>query len=192
MSTNDTGSNNPYRVPGDGEGEPNKDPYGQQPPSGQPPAYGQQPPAYGQPQPPAYGQQQPPTYGASYGGGFPQNQGFGPPGGYPDNNLGGWSLGLALAAFFLCGIFTAIPAIIVGRKGLRAAAAGTANNPGMAMAGVVIGWIVTALSLLGVIFFVILLASGGFDDFSREFRQSFEQGMSDSQAIAPAVTPAAL
>lgn len=184
MSTNDTGSNNPYRVPGDGEGEPNKDPYGQQPPSGQPPAYGQQPPAYSQ--------QQPPAYGAPYAGGFPQHQGFGPPGGYPDNKLGGWSLGLALAAFFLCGIFTAIPAIIVGRKGLRAAAAGTANNRGMAMAGVVIGWIVTALSLLGVIFFVILLASGGFDDFSREFRQGFEQGMSESQAIAPAVTPATL
>lgn len=180
MSSNDFGENNPYRAPGDGNGQGEG--------ASTPPPYGQQPYSQDQ-QPPAYGQQQPPMYGGPHPGGQAP-QGFGPPAGmYPDNKLGGWSLGLALASIVLsCGLFTGIPAIIVGVKGLRAAAAGTANNRGMSMTGVVIGSIMTALSVLGIVVLIIVAASGGFAELSDEFAKGFEEGMNASQADGSTVS----
>ncbi|NMR20710.1 DUF4190 domain-containing protein [Cellulomonas fimi] len=136
-------------------------PYGSPPPAygSQPPAYGSQPPAYGS-QPPAYGSQ-PPAYGSQpqYGAG----DYYGGPGTYPKNSLAVWSLVLALVGFFICSFFTGIPAIIVGNKAKRAAAEGQANNPGLATAGIVIGWIVTVLGVLVAIGVIALLASGNWD-----------------------------
>ncbi|MBB2922080.1 DUF4190 domain-containing protein [Cellulomonas cellasea] len=105
------------------------------------PQYGQ---GGGYPQAPQYGNA--PAYGGGYGGT------------YPKNNLGVWALVLGLVSFFVCSIFTGIPAIIVGNKGRKAAAAGEANNAGMSLAGVILGWVSIAFFVLGLIW---LFALGG-------------------------------
>ena len=150
---------------------------GSNPPDGStPPAYGSQPPAYGS-TPPPYGSDQPvygsdqPAYGSTPGaygstpppayGGYGSPQGYGQPAyGYPKNSLGVWSLVLGLVGIFVCGLFTGIPAIVVGNKAKAAVAEGQANNGGMATAGIVLGWVSTVLSLIGVIIFVALVATG--------------------------------
>lgn len=98
----------------------------------------------GYPQAPQYGNA--PAYGGGYGGT------------YPKNNLGVWALVLGLVSFFVCSIVTGIPAIIVGNKGRKAAAAGEANNGGLALAGVILGWISVAFFVLTIIW---LFALGG-------------------------------
>lgn len=136
-------------------------PYGGDTPStygSNPPAYGSTPPTYGSSSsystPPAYG-------GADYGTSQPQ-YGYG----YPKNSLAVWSLVLGLVGLFVCGLFAGIPAIIVGHKARKAAAEGQANNAGMATAGIVLGWISTILTLIGIIIVIGLIATGSMTDFS--------------------------
>ena len=67
------------------------------------------------------------------------------------NNLGGWALGLGIASLVCCGLFTGIPAIILGYLGMQAAKEGRASNKGMAIAGLIMGslsivWTIVALS----------------------------------------------
>ena len=118
--------------------DPNQpDPYGQQPQGQQP--YGQQP--YGQ-QP--YGQQ---PYGQQ-----PYGQGYNPPAGYSGtqkNNLGVWALVLGIVGF-CCGPL-GIGAIILGRQSQQAADRGEANNRGLGTAGFVLGVIVVAFWILGLV-----------------------------------------
>lgn len=148
-------------------------PYGSTPP---PPPAGDTPPPYGSTPPPyaggtgggpsfgggpAYGSTPPSYGGADYGAGYVGGQ---PGYGYPRNNLGVWSLVLGLVGIFICGLFTGIPAIVVGHKARRAVADGEANNPGMATAGIVLGWIATILSLLGVLAVIALVATGSFTE----------------------------
>jgi hypothetical protein len=142
-------------------------PYGSTPPTygSTPPAYGSQPPAYGSQ--PGYGSQ-PPAYGSdpAYGGGYGSPYGQ-PAFAYPKNSLGIWSLVLGLLGLVLsCGLFTGIPAIIVGNRAKTAVAQGQANNPGMATAGIVLGWIATILSVIGIVLFVVLIATGTFTEFA--------------------------
>jgi hypothetical protein len=145
MST-PTGPQNPY----------GQQPYGQQP-YGQQPGYGQQPPAYGQQ--PAYGQ--PPQYPAP---GYSAASVYPGAGGTQSNSLGVWSLILGLAGFVCSlGLLAGIPAIIVGRLAKKAAAEGRANNPGMGTAGMVLGWIATAVSIIVIAAWVYLLSSGTCD-----------------------------
>ena len=116
----------------------------------------------------SYDPNQPP-YNNNPGGGpayqqYPGQQ----PGGYMSaapygpstekNNLGGWALGLGIAGLVCCGVFTGIPAIILGYNGMQAADQGRATNKGVATAGLVLGvisivWTIIALStgLLGKI-----------------------------------------
>jgi len=122
--------------------------YGEQQPYGPPQPYGQ-PPAYGQPQSPAA-----PGYPAAYG----------PNPGTAANSLGVWALVLGIVSWVCSlGLFAGIPAIIVGNKSRRAAAEGRANNGGMGTAGVVLGWIATVVSLLVIVLFVILAATGNWE-----------------------------
>jgi hypothetical protein len=107
------------------------------------PQYGA-PQSGGYPQAPQYGNA--PAYGGGYGGS------------YPKNNLGVWALVLGLVSFFVCSILTGIPAIIVGNKGRKAAAAGEANNGGLSLAGVILGWVSVAFFVLTIIW---LFALGG-------------------------------
>lgn len=139
---------------------------GGQPPQypGQPPQYGT--PQYGAPQPPQYGAPQAPQYGApqydpgQYGG----TPGYAPYG-YPKNSLAVWSLVLGILGFVACGLFSAIPAIIVGGSAKRAVAAGQANNGGMATAGIILGWVATILSIIGLVLFFVIINSVGWDQF---------------------------
>jgi len=123
-----------------------------------PPPYGSDPnqPAYGS-TPPAYGSQSygstPGAYGADYGSG-PSQYGSS----YPKNSLGVWSLVLSIVGFLFCGLFTAIPGLIVGYKARRAVAEGQANNGGLALAGIVISWVTIALWVLLLLW---LFAFGG-------------------------------
>jgi hypothetical protein len=141
-------------VPGYGA-EPSGAPY-------PPPAPG----PYGAPAPGPYGTPAPGPYGAS-----PYPTGPGAYGHYPRNDLGIWALVLGIASFVLsCGFLTGIPAIIVGSKAKRAVEAGEANNGGLATAGVVLGWIATALSVVAIIFFVIVFAFAAANgDFNSDY-----------------------
>jgi hypothetical protein len=158
-----------------------QDPYaaGNQPGAGgQPPQYPGQPPQYGAPQPPQapqygapqYGAPQAPQYDPTQYGGAP---GYGP-NPYPKNSLGVWSLVLGICAIVLsCGLLAGIPAIIVGGRAKKAVATGEANNGGMATAGVILGWVATVLSIIGIVIFAILLSTGAWT----EFQQGIEDGM---------------
>lgn len=126
----------PGQYPGQGEA-----PYGGYPAPGQ--TYGGQPYA-SQPYPgPTY-----PGY-ATYGQVFPRN------------DLGIWSLVLAVAGIALgFTLLTGIPAIILGRRARQAVARGEANNDGIAVAGIVIGWIATALGALVILGILVAIVVG--------------------------------
>jgi hypothetical protein len=161
----------PPPVPGEPAGYAQQ-PYGEQP-YGQPPApgYGAPPPAYGQPAaaPPYPGAGQYPPAPAA--GQYPPAPGYGSypaapyasygtP--YPKNNYGVISIVLAIASFFTLGFIVAIPAVILGNMGRRAADEGQANNRSLSTAGIIIGWVnivLCALAVVGLIVFVIVAAS---------------------------------
>ncbi|MDR7385451.1 DUF4190 domain-containing protein [Promicromonospora iranensis] len=83
------------------------------------------------------------------------------PAAYPRNNLGVWSLVLGIASVVLAlGVVTGIPAIIVGNQGRRAVRAGEANNEGMALTGVVLGWISLAILAVVIGLLVVRLLAG--------------------------------
>ena len=81
---------------------------------------------------------------------------------YEANALGGWALGLGIASVFLfCyfGVLLGVPAIIVGFKGMRAADEGRSTNRGMSIAGMILGSIGTAISVIYITSFLILYLS---------------------------------
>ncbi|MBE6481065.1 MAG: DUF4190 domain-containing protein [Actinomyces ruminicola] len=123
--------------------DPNQNPGNNQsyPNNGQPPQY-QGYPNNGQP--PQY---QGPNYNQ------PAGYGMNPMGMSTEkNNLGGWALGLGIASV-CCGLFTGIPAIILGYLGMQAANEGRATNKGMAIAGIVLGG-------LSIVWTIINLSTG--------------------------------
>ncbi|MGO1316485.1 MAG: hypothetical protein ACTMIR_05570 [Cellulomonadaceae bacterium] len=84
---------------------------------------------------------------------------------FPDNHLGVWSLVLALLGIPTCclGVLAGAAAVALGNRGCRAAAAGTANNRGVAVTGLVIGWLVIILwSVLGLVAFMGVATTAGF------------------------------
>jgi len=121
------------------------------------PQYGAPPAQPGYPAAPQYGATPypaAPQYAAApgYAGGYA----------YPKNSLAVWSLVLAiLGMVLLCGLFTGIPAVIIGNNAKRAVAAGEANNGGLATAGVVVGWIAIALSVIVVAVVALLVSNAG-------------------------------
>lgn len=181
----------PYRGAGNGGDQPQGPQTGQ---GGSLPRYGEMAPG-GQPAPPLYGADGQQSYGGGQQQGYSGHQGYqGQQGyqgaqpyynqGYPgggstaDNQLGNWSIGLAIAGVVCTlGFLTGIPAIILGMKGRRAAAEGRANNGGTATAGLVVGWAVTVLSILGMIFLFWLISQidGESGFFSPEFWEELER-----------------
>lgn len=157
---------NPYGA-GDQPEQPGGTP--QQPDGGQYPPAPQYPSA---PQYPGEAQQPGTPYPAApqYGGaGQYPGGGYGQPAyGYPKNSLGVWSLVLGIVGIVLCGFFTGIPAIIVGSKAKKAVAAGEANNGGMALAGIILGWVSIAFMVLGIIFLIAIGGFTGYADFLDE------------------------
>lgn len=83
---------------------------------------------------------------------------------YPRNSLGAWSLVLGIASVVLAlGAITGIPAIIIGNQGRRAVRAGEADNEGMALTGVVLGWISLAILVAVIVFVIVRFVAGGPD-----------------------------
>lgn len=78
----------------------------------------------------------------------------------PKNDLAVWSLVTGILSYVMCPILLGVAAIITGTMGRRAADEGLANNRGMATAGVILGWVNIALSVLGIVLFFFLLGAG--------------------------------
>jgi hypothetical protein len=102
----------------------------------------------------------PPPPGGEFG---PPGSYGGPPAGYGARTAPGavGSLVLGILGLVLCGIFTAIPAVIMGNKARRLidSSRGQYEGRGMATAGLVMGWIGIALSIVGIIVLIILVAA---------------------------------
>ena len=164
--------------PGSGQA-PQPDPAPEQgPPSGAgpagPPGLYQQPyeQPYQQPYPQAPGQYQPDQQGQPY---QPQPPQYGTPYGYtapPEKNaLGVWSLVLGILSIvmlFSClvGFLAGIPAVITGHLSRKAQREGLADNGGMGLAGLIMGWVTIGLTILGIVGLAILFSIP-------EFREGF-------------------
>ena len=77
-------------------------------------------------------------------------------GGTQDNGSGTIALVTGILSFFVCPIVLSIVAIGYGKKGMAAAAAGTADNGGQAKAGYIMGIISLILAVIFIILYVIL------------------------------------
>ncbi|MFI2364912.1 DUF4190 domain-containing protein [Promicromonospora sp. NPDC019610] len=116
----------------------------------------------GQPYPgQPYPGQQPYPYGAPYGYAAPLEK----------NALGVWSLVLGILSVFLlftCGIgfLAGIPAVITGHLSRKAQREGQADNGGLALGGIITGWVTIGLTLLAVVGLVVLFSIP-------EFREGF-------------------
>ena len=75
---------------------------------------------------------------------------------------GGLILTLGILSFVLCGIFTAIPAWVMGSGDLKAMDAGQMDpaGRGLTQAGKICGMVATLLNVLGLIVGIILVATG--------------------------------
>ena len=115
-----------------------------------PGAYAQVPPPRGNAQqpPPA---QYPPPPAVAYPPPPPAGYGYAPthaPSAYPKNWMG--ILSLILSAVTPIFGITAIPGVIFGHLGLAAFKRGEANNRGLALAGVIVGWVMIGFGVLFV------------------------------------------
>ncbi|MEV4385404.1 DUF4190 domain-containing protein [Micromonospora sp. NPDC049580] len=88
--------------------------------------------------------------------GYPPNPGYGYPPPPKTNGLAIAALVLALAGLTTCGITGPIGAILghVAQKQIRVSGEG---GEGMAKAGIIVGWIITALMVLGIAFYVVAI-----------------------------------
>jgi len=115
-------------------------PYGAQPAYGQPaygqPAYGQ--PAYGQP---AYGQ---PAYGGAYGYGEAKT-----------NVLALVSMIASIAGVTVLPVLGSLAGAIMGHIALRQIATTGEKGRGMALTGVILGWVGLALLILVIVLIVL-------------------------------------
>lgn len=72
--------------------------------------------------------------------------------------------GMAIAALItgilsltICGVFTAIPAIICGHIGVKQADRGEASGRTMALIGMILGYVSLALTVIGVILYIVFV-----------------------------------
>lgn len=108
---------------------------------------------YQQAGPPGPYQSQPAQYGTPYGYAAPPEK----------NALGVWSLVLGILSvvmLFSCliGFVAAIPAVITGHLSRKANKAGLADNAGLALGGIITGWVTIGLTVLAGIGFAILFS----------------------------------
>lgn len=127
-------------------------------------------------------------------GGQPNPYGVASP---PKNNLGVWSLVLGILSVLGCGLFTGIAAIITGSKSRRAQQEGQANNGGMGLAGLILGWIGTVLITLVWVGYLVFI---GFvvnspdlqDSIEQQYELQYEQDLGqglEQQGVGPALDP---
>lgn len=111
---------------------------------------------------------QPPSDQNPYGAPPPPQEPYGAPGGYgaapQPHPKGTLVLILGILSIFCCGIFTGIPAIIIGGKAKKDIDAnpGAYTNGGMVKAGWILGIISIALTVLWIILYAtgVLTVSG--------------------------------
>jgi hypothetical protein len=114
-------------------------------------------------------QPQPPQYGAPYGYSAPPEK----------NALGVWSLVLgvlSLVMLFSClvGFLAAIPAVITGHLSRKAVREGQADNGGLALAGIITGWVTIGLTILVIAGFAVLFSIPDFrEGFFSETSSSY-------------------
>ncbi|MFC8797992.1 DUF4190 domain-containing protein [Promicromonospora sp. NPDC057138] len=114
-------------------------------------------------------QAQPPQYGTPYEYTAPPEK----------NALGVWSLVLGILSvvmLFSClvGFLAAIPALITGYLSRKAQREGLANNGGLALGGIITGWVTIGLTILaavgiGVLFTIPEFREGFFSDTSYDY-----------------------
>jgi hypothetical protein len=107
-----------------------------------------------------------------------QPPGYGPPGGQyggygPTRSTNGKAIAAlicGIAAFVVCPL-TAIAAVILGPQAKREIAAqpDRYDGAGMAQAGVILGWVALALSIVGTILFVLLIIVAANSDSTTSF-----------------------
>jgi hypothetical protein len=122
----------------------------------QPPAYGAAPPAYGE-APPAYGSA--PAYGAPAAYGTAPAYGA-PYGGYAPaktNTLAIVSLISSLVGLFIIPLLGSITAVITGHMSLGQIKQTGEQGRGLALAGLIIGYVGLGFMLLGIILLFALL-----------------------------------
>lgn len=83
---------------------------------------------------------------------------------YPRSSLAVPALVLALLSMVCCGVFTALPALIMGWLDLRAISDGRTDpdKRGMAIAAVVVGSIWLVLGLIGIFYYIFLFTTADF------------------------------
>ncbi|WP_291382394.1 DUF4190 domain-containing protein [Demequina sp.] len=79
------------------------------------------------------------------------------------NSLGVWALVLGILSILCCGLFTGIPAIILGNNSKKAAAEGRATNGTLGNVGFILGIVGTVLGTVG---WAIALLTGSFASIS--------------------------
>lgn len=157
----------PGQEPDEGQGrEPGAHPQGQEP--GRQPG-DQTPPPGGPPPPPA-----PPPPGQEW-----QASAYGQPGapvGAATNQKAIWALVLGILGLVCCGIFTAIPALILGNMARKEVVAndGAQAGRGMAIAGIILG-------IVGIVLSLLLIAFWGYLFTTPEFQEGFREGYEGSQ-----------
>lgn len=77
-------------------------------------------------------------------------------GGTSENSSGTIALVTGILSFVACPIILSIVAIVYGRKGMAAAAAGRADNGGLAKAGYIMGIISLILAVVVIVLYIIL------------------------------------
>src|SRR5690606_29188660 len=72
------------------------------------------------------------------------------------------ALVLGILALAVCGVFTAVPAIVIGNRVRREVqvSGGTLDGESTAKTGVILGWISVAFTAVGVVALVALMALG--------------------------------
>ena len=121
-------------------------------------------------QPPPPPPEQPPSEGWSprsdYGGPPPSPYGGAPQYGAPTDGMAIAALICGIASFVACGPVTGIAAIILGTMSRNKIdqSGGAVGGRGMATAGLVLGWISVVITVLFIILFIVIAATGNLDD----------------------------
>jgi putative exporter of polyketide antibiotics len=72
-----------------------------------------------------------------------------------------WALVLGLLSIVMLGIFTALPAILLGSMAKKEIAISGEQGRGMARAGFIVGIVVTVLSVLALVLSFVIISTGG-------------------------------
>ncbi|HUH08733.1 MAG TPA: DUF4190 domain-containing protein [Egibacteraceae bacterium] len=134
------------------------------PPGGQPPDQPEQPgPGWTDAPPPGWQTSGPPPAQPSYqpGGQAPPPQWAPAAPAAPTNGKAIAALICGIASFVTCLLPVGIVALILGYSGRKEidASAGAQQGRGLAVAGIIMGWVAIALMVLGVIFFVLFFGA---------------------------------